>query len=100
MSASNATWALKAPFVSAFDIYPFLLSLWTQHSILMTCPVFGVHYIQKRKGVAIPDVSAGIEMVDSVGVKGDNELSLRLALRRGVHATNHDYYAYNEPQSV
>src|SRR5262249_6470916 len=54
--------------------------------------------IQKHKGCGDPRRLGRIEIGRSNrGVKGDNELSLRLALRSGAHATKHDYYAYNEP---
>jgi len=54
--------------------------------------------IQKHKGRGNPGRFGRIEIGRSDrGVKGDDELSLRLALRSDVHATNHDYYAYNEP---
>src|SRR5262244_4456966 len=48
LSASSATRALNSALYCfrCVDIYPLLISLLllTQHSILMTCPVFGVHY--------------------------------------------------------
>src|SRR4030095_15800894 len=54
--------------------------------------------IQKHKGRSDPRRLGRIEIGRSDrGVKGDDELSLRLALRSGVHATKHDYYADNEP---
>src|SRR5262249_21934933 len=54
--------------------------------------------IQKHKGRGDPRRLGRIEIGRSDrGVKGDNELSLRLAWRRGAHATKHDDYADNEP---
>src|SRR5262245_50316558 len=54
--------------------------------------------IQKHKGRGDPRRLGRIEIGRSNRrVKGDDELSLRLALRSGVHTTKHDDYAYNEP---
>src|SRR5262245_47564997 len=54
--------------------------------------------IQKHKGRCDPRRLGRIEIGRSDrSVKGDDELSLRLALRSGVCATNHDDYTYNEP---